>query len=78
MKSKETTNWDLLLSNRQSRTTMKRFATGQYSTQAVTKSFAYTDSAGEFRKLIRNNGTAYSRRLTRKALRYRGILQSNA
>jgi len=75
MKTKETTNWDLLLSNRQSRTTMKRFATGQYSSQAVTKAFAYTGQAGEFRKLVRANGTTYARRLARKALRYRGILE---
>ena len=75
MKTKETTNWELLLSNRQNRTTMKRFATGQYSSQAVTKAFAYTDQAGEFRKLVRSNGTTYARRLARKALRYRGILE---
>jgi hypothetical protein len=75
MKSKDTTNWEMLLSTRQSRTIMKRFATGKYSTQAVTKAFAYTDQAGEFRKLVRSSGTTYARRLTRKALRYRGILQ---
>lgn len=75
MKSKETTNWGMLLSTRQSSTIMKRFAIGQYSAQAVTKAFAYTDQAGEFRKLVRASGTTYARRLTRKALRYRGILQ---
>ena len=75
MKSKDTTNWESLLSTRQTRSTMKKFALGQYSTQAVTKAFAYTDQAGEFRKLVRNNGTAYSRRLARKALRYRGIIE---
>jgi len=74
MKTKETTDWDMLLSNRSNRTVMKRFATGVYSTSAVTKAFAHTVYAGEFRKLIRNNGTTYARRLARKALRYRGLL----
>jgi len=74
MKTKETTDWQVLFSNRSNRAIMKRFATGAYSTSAVTKAFAHTAYAGEFRKLIRNNGTTYARRLARKALRYRGLL----
>jgi|TARA_Y100001938_G_scaffold149900_1_gene238560 predicted hotdog family 3-hydroxylacyl-ACP dehydratase len=78
MKNNETTNWDLLLSRRQNQATMKRFATGKLTTTAVTKQFQNTEYAGEFRRLIRNNGTTYARRLARKALRYRGILQPSS
>ena len=62
MKTKDTTNWGLLLSTKKNQRTMT--------------AFAFSDYAGEFRKLVRTNGTTYARRLTRKALRYRGILSS--
>ena len=75
MKTKDTTNWELLLSRRSSSLAIKRFATGTYSTEATMKALAFTDCSGEFRKLVRTNGTSYARRLARKALRYRGILQ---
>ena len=54
---------------------MKQFATGSMSASAVTHAFAHSDYAGEFRKLLRVNGTLYARRLARKALRYRGIMK---
>lgn len=76
MKTKDTTNWGLLLSTKKNQRTMTAFGTGQLSTEAVRKAFAFSDYAGEFRKLVRTNGTTYARRLTRKALRYRGILRS--
>jgi|TARA_Y100000401_G_scaffold47310_1_gene36465 hypothetical protein len=74
MKTKETTDWGLLLSTRKNQRTMTKFATGALSASDTTRAFAHTDYAGEFRRLIRSNGTQYARRLARKALRYRGIL----
>ena len=74
MKTKETTDWGLLLSTRKNQRTMTKFATGALSASDATRAFAHTDYACEFRKLIRANGTQYARRLARKALRYRGIL----
>jgi hypothetical protein len=74
MKTSATTDWDVLLANKCRSTTMKNFAMGDESTRAVTQSLAHTEGAGEFRKLVRTNGTTYARRLARKALRYRGML----
>ena len=75
MKTKETTAWDFLLSTTCNRKVMKQFATGSISASAATYAFAHSDYAGEFRKLLRVNGTLYARRLARKALRYRGIMK---
>jgi hypothetical protein len=75
MASTEKTNWNSLLSNKCAVKTMNSFATGSESTRAVTSKFANTPKAGEFRKLVRNYGTIYARSLTRKALRYRGLMK---
>jgi|TARA_Y100001938_G_C7967486_1_gene367568 histidinol-phosphate/aromatic aminotransferase/cobyric acid decarboxylase-like protein len=75
MKTKETTDWSFLLSTARNRKVMKQFATGSISASAATQAFAHSDYAGEFRKLLRVNGTLYARRLARKALRYRGIMK---
>lgn len=75
MKTTETTDWNLLLSNKCSVKTLNNFATGDETTKSVTSCFTNTPKAGEFRKLVRNHGTTYARRLTRKALRYRGLLK---
>ena len=56
MKTKETTDWQVLFSNRSNRAIMKRFATGAYSTSAVTKAFAHTAYAGEFRRHVMVEG----------------------
>ena len=74
MKTAATTNWNSLLESKCAANTMKSFATGEASTRSVTEKFANSEHAGEFRKLVRENGTAYARRLARKALRYRGML----
>jgi|TARA_R110000824_G_scaffold331047_1_gene517786 hypothetical protein len=78
MKTKETTNWEFLLSTSRNRKVMKQFATGSISASAATYAFAHSDYAGEFRKLLRANGTLYARRLARKALRYRGIMKTTS
>ena len=75
MKDSTTTDWNLLLSNRCGVKTLNKFAVGDATARGVTTSFANTDRAGEFRKLVRNHGSTYARRLTRKALRYRGLMK---
>ena len=75
MKDATTTDWDLLLSNRCGVKTLSKFAIGNVSTQGVSTCFANTDKASEFRKLVRTHGSTYARRLTRKAFRYRNLLQ---
>ena len=69
------TDWNLLLSNRCGVKTLNKFAIGNVSTKSVSTCFANTDKASEFRKLVRTHGSTYARRLTRKALRYRDLLQ---
>ena len=75
MKNSATTDWDVLLSSKCSVKTLNKFASGAESTRGVTSCFANTDKAGEFRKLVRTHGSTYARRLTRKALRYRGLMK---
>ena len=75
MKNSVTTDWNLLLSNKCSIKTLNKFASGEESAKGVTSCFANTDKASEFRKLVRNHGAIYARRLTRKALRYRGLMK---
>ena len=75
MKSSVTVDWNLLLSSRCGIKTMNQFAVGNISTKNVSTCFANTDKAGEFRKLVRTYGSTYARRLTRKALRYRGLMK---
>lgn len=74
MKNSETTDWGRLLSSKKAVSRMNKFAIGTCSTKETAAAFSNTPSAGEFRKLVRNNGTIYARRLTRKALRYRGLM----
>ena len=74
MKTCTTTNWNSLLATKKDVCTLKSFAAGDATTKEATTKFANTPKAGEFRKLVRTHGTTYARRLTRKALRYRGLL----
>jgi len=74
MKTAETTDWGVLLSNKKAITKMNRFAVGSETTKETAAAFSNTPRASEFRKLVRNNGTTYARRLARKALRYRGLM----
>jgi hypothetical protein len=75
MKNSTTTDWDVLLSNKCAVQTLNKFASGAASTRGVATCFANTEKAGEFRKLVRTYGSTYARRLTRKALRYRGLMK---
>ena len=75
MKNSATTDWDVLISSKCSVTTLNKFASGAESTRGGTSCFANTEKAGEFRKLVRTHGSTYARRLTRKALRYRGLMK---
>ena len=74
MSGSSTTNWDVLLGTRRSTSVMTRFATNKLSARETSQEFSFSNRAGEFRRLVRTYGTVYARRLTRKALRYRGIL----
>ena len=74
MKNAETTDWTALLSSKKAIAKMNNFAVGNSSTKETATAFSNTPRASEFRKLVRNNGTTYARRLTRKALRYRGLM----
>ncbi len=74
MKTVESVNWGLLLeTDKQTTKMLANWATGSLTTREVVSRFAHSEFAGEFRRLIRNSGTTYARRLARKALRYRGF-----
>ena len=75
MTSPPKTDWNTLLASKCAVKALNDFASGSQSTRAVTAKFANTNKAGEFRKLVRNYGTTYARSLTRKALRYRGLMK---
>ena len=67
------TNWNLLFSNDCVVDLLNDFAFQSLSVNEVSEALASTEFAGEFRNLVRSQGTDYARRLARKALRYRGI-----
>lgn len=69
------TDWNTLLGTKCAVKTLNGFAVGSESARSVTAKFTNTDKAGEFRKLVRTYGATYARRLTRKALRYRGLMK---
>ena len=73
MKTIESVNWGLLLeSDRQVSKMLANWSIESITTREVVSRLAHTEFSGEFRRLVRNNGTTYARRLARKALRYRG------
>lgn len=74
MRTAETTDWSTLLSTKKAAKIMYSFATERYSVKEATSAFSGTKYSGEFRRLVRTHGASYARRLTRKALRYRGLL----
>lgn len=55
--------------------TVKNFALGKLSGRSFYGRFAGTEVGGEVRQLLRENGVKYARRLARKALRRRNLLQ---
>ena len=74
MRTAETTDWSTLLATKKSAKVMYNLATERYTVKDATSAFSGTKYSGEFRKLVRTHGALYARRLTRKALRYRGLL----
>lgn len=68
-----TTNWNTLLSNQQKRNLIMKWSVGEVSTRFVSQQLAFSEAAGEFRRLVRTHGTTYGRRLARKALNRRGV-----
>lgn len=64
-------NWNSLIERNP--TVVKLFATGATSSEDFVSFFR--GNPNEARRLVRSNGTTYSRRLARKALRRRGLLQ---
>lgn len=75
MNSSSSIDWNLLLdSNNKVFKTISKWSKGSLTTRQVVDSVTFTEFSGEFRKLVRNHGTTYGRRLARKALRYRGEL----
>ena len=72
MRTSETTDWNVLLGCDNTLQAVADFAFNDVSASATTRALSFTDAAGEFRSLLRSNGTQYARRLARKALRYRG------
>jgi hypothetical protein len=68
-------NWKLLLDSENSELyMMEKFALGEASARNLTALFAHGEFAGEFRNLIRNHGVDMARKLTRRALRRRGLI----
>lgn len=62
------TNWDLLL--KKNSNILKKFAFGELSGRQVTSELKNTETAGEFRTLLRS-GVVRARSLARKAIRRR-------
>lgn len=74
MKTANTTNWTLLLNSESAVEALTNFANGTWSKNKVAGVLAFSELAGEFRRLVRNNGTKYARTLTLKALKYRKLV----
>lgn len=73
MNSNNSVDWNFLLdTNKNIFKTLTKWSMGDLTTREVANKVSNTEFSSEFRKLVRNNGTTYGRRLARKALRYRG------
>lgn len=69
-----TTDWNTILSNRQSVSVAQKFATGNLSGSEFYSYHANTASGGEVRSLLRaEGGVTRARMLTRKALNRRSV-----
>jgi|10_taG_2_1085330.scaffolds.fasta_scaffold00240_9 hypothetical protein len=74
MKTVNSVDWRLLLeTDNDAKKVIGRWSSGQLTTREASSQLAHTTFAGEFRHLVRENGTTYGRRLARKALKYRGL-----
>lgn len=75
MNSVNAVNWDLLLDvNTSVRRCFVMWSRNQLTTRELVDYLRDTEFSGEFRKLVRNRGTTYARRLARKALSYRNVV----
>jgi len=73
MKTVDSVNWtDLLEQTKTTQKIIKRWANANLKTKEVVEKLN-GNQCTEFRRLVRNNGTTYGRRLARKALSYRGV-----
>ena len=74
MKTVNSVNWKLLLDkDKDVARLVSQWSKEKITTRDVASRLAYTPFSGEFRKLVRAQGTTYARRLARKALSYRGV-----
>jgi len=72
------TNWTRVLSNPVNVGAVQMFAQGGLSCEGVQRVFRVLpdrEVAGQVRQLIRTRGTQLSRRISRKALRRRGLME---
>lgn len=65
--------WDSLSANKFSTVMLLAFASKLVSGRSFYSLHVNTENGGEARKLLRNHGVVYARRLARKALRRRGL-----
>ena len=69
----ERVKWEKFEEKQEVLKTLASFAYDELSVKVCTNKLAYTDVAGEFRRLVRTRGTQTARLLARKALKRRGI-----
>lgn len=69
-----TTDWNSLLSTKESTKVVKSFASGQISGNTFYSNFVNTGNGGIVRNLFRHHGVTSSRKLARKALNRRGLV----
>lgn len=70
------TDWGTLLSCKKSVKTVTEFANSEMSGRDFYSHFANTERGGIVRKLLRSHGVVSSKRLARKALSRRGVLNA--
>ena len=79
MKNSETTDWNSMLVMDSHVNAMIEFAFNEgcvsRTTDVLSKTQQSKTARPEFRKLVNANGATYARRLARKALRYRGLIE---
>lgn len=66
-------NWSKVFSCQSNEVVVQDFANNALSGRQLTNWFRFEDSAGEIRKLLRNNGVEKARKLARKAISRRPV-----
>ena len=70
-------NWTNVLSHKVGQVAIEKFALGEMNCEDVQEVFRAgkdREASGDVRRLIRNKGTQYARRIARKALRRRNLI----